>query len=100
MAEFSCDDWEAVHDLSAERGHALRVAGVCHAPQEGWAFTLHRDGGVENGRLRLRLDVDRPQVAPERRTDVHVEFVTFTDAPVEAVTVEGVADEIPVRVLR
>jgi hypothetical protein len=100
MAEFRCEGWEAVHDLRPEGPHALKVTGSCRAPQEGWTFRPHRTGDPGGRRLRLRLDVDRPQVAPERETPVHVEFVTFTDAEVDAIEIEGVEDEIPVHVER
>jgi hypothetical protein len=100
MSDLRCEAWQAVHDRAADGPAALRVTGVCHAPQPGWSVTLHRAETQDGDReLRLTMDVERPQVAPEQRTDVAVEFVTFTDDPVEKVSIEGVAAEIPVEVL-
>jgi hypothetical protein len=100
MSDLRCEAWQAVYDREPGKPAALKVTGVCHAPQPGWSVTLHRSDQQDGEReLRLTMDVERPQVAPDRRTDVAVEFVTFTDDPVDKVSIEGVAQDIPVDVL-
>jgi hypothetical protein len=100
MADFRCDTWEAVHERVPGKEGALTVTGICHAPQPGWSFALHRlDPGDDPREVRLRLEAERPQAAPDQRTDVHVEFVTFIDADVDRVTIEVVAESIPVEVI-
>jgi hypothetical protein len=101
VSEFRCEAWTAVHDRVEGKENALTVTGVCHTPQPGWSFALLRadDQGADPHELRLRLEARRPEDGPARRSEETIEFVTYVDDPVQRVSIEGVAEGIPVDVV-
>ena len=100
MAEWTCDDWVAIHDHMPGPGtRGLRVTGTCHAPTSGYSFDLRRRErqGANPKDLLLELDVEEPaDVANPVMTDHPVEYFEETDVEYDTVSIVGVESGIPV----